>query len=218
MAEMLHDRSQVALLGLCIADLHAHGVLHRIRSQWSTLGRLSLHASLLALACITQFIPIVRNNINSAFAVINVQDHPELTFADSIFAFCVLFCVETSGVGQFLFGNYVMKHLGKLAAGMYLLAPSIVFALIPPFAAGLHNKGSGYGATLGLSWLILLLSGLFFSILFHLLVELPSKLLGEVVSDVVENLGVERVHPRSSMTKGGGGGAARGLKQKPVLA
>jgi peptidoglycan/LPS O-acetylase OafA/YrhL len=121
-------------------------------------------------------------------AVINVQNHPELTFCDSIFAFCVLFCLETSGAAQWALGNVVMRWLGKLSAGMYVLAPSIVYAIIPPVAATLNANGTSLSNTLLISWLILFGSGLAFAIVFHFFVELPSKLMGELFCDAIESM------------------------------
>lgn len=130
----------------------------------------------------------------------NVQDHPELTFADSIFAFCIVFAVETSGVAQWFFGNVVMRNLGKLSAGMYLLAPSIVFAIIPPFAASLNKKGTSMANTLLYSWLVVLGSGMGLAVLFHFFVELPSKVMGEMVAEVIEGM-VDRPQGRSPAGK-----------------
>lgn len=202
---------------MVIADMHAHGHLHTIRTKWPTAGRLALHASLITIALVTQWVPIVRDNINMGLAIVNVQNHPELTFCDSIFAVCFLFCIETSGVAQLILGNVVMRNLGKLAAGMYLLAPAIVFAIVPPLAISLNSNGSSTSATLGISWVVLFGCGVGFAVLFHFLVELPSKWIGEVVAEVVEKVDTSDPNTKSKggklLKKNVGGGAA-----KPVLA
>ncbi|KAI5480058.1 hypothetical protein MNV49_002023 [Pseudohyphozyma bogoriensis] len=199
-----------AILGLALADMHAHGHLHRIRTKWPLYSRLGLHAVLIIVACVTQFVPVVRDNINSGLATINVQDHPELTFCDAIFAFCWMFAIETSGFAQNVLGNIVMRNLGKLSAGLYLLAPAITFTIVPNLALTMHNNGSSASSVLGLSWLVLFLVTLALSIAFHFVVELPSKMLGEVVAEILEGStgGIKT-------TKNSGDGTNRLLKRNP---
>ncbi|KAM0755808.1 hypothetical protein T439DRAFT_282416 [Meredithblackwellia eburnea MCA 4105] len=177
----------VAFIGLAIADMHAHGHLHRIRTKWPMYQRLTLHLVLIAVALVTQWVPVVRDNINKGMAVINVQNHPELTFCDAIFASCWLFTIETSGLAQTVFGNVVMRNLGKLAAGLYLFAPIFTYTIIPDLALRLHDGGSKASSVLGVSWVVLFLAAFGVAILFHVVVELPSKLLGEVVAELLES-------------------------------
>lgn len=204
-------------MGLVIADMHAHGHLHRIRTKWPMYRRVGLHAVLIVIACVTQFVPVVRDNINKGLAVINVQNHPELTICDSIFAVCWLFCIETSGFAQTVFGNVVMRSLGKLAPGLVLLAPAITFTIVPNLALSMHNNGSSASSVLGLSWLVLFLVGIACAIAFHFVVELPSKLLGELISEALEGgQGAFRVKRSSDgkITKRLGGGANKLAKQQ----
>ncbi|KAM0793491.1 hypothetical protein ACM66B_000931 [Microbotryomycetes sp. NB124-2] len=175
-----------ALLGLVLADMHAHGHLHRIRAKWPAWQRLTLHLCLIVIACVFQFVPILRDNVNKGMDVINVQDHSELAFCDAIFAFGWLFAIETSGLAQNILGNIVMRTLGKFSAGIYLLAPAITFTIVPDVALSLHNNGSAASTVLGVSWLVLFIVVLALSIAFHFIVELPSKMLGEVVVEILE--------------------------------
>lgn len=206
-------------MGLALADMHAHGHLHRVRTKWPMYQRLTLHFSLIALACCTQFIPVVRNNINYGMSVINVQDHPELTFSDSIFAVCWLICIETSGIAQNVFGNIVMRNLGKFSAGMFLLAPAVTFTIVPDLALQLHNNKSSASTILGLSWVVLFFTTFVGAIVFHFLVELPSKMIGEVVAEILEMKERGVIPRRADGTKllKKSSGAAN-LKQRPVLA
>ncbi|KAK4702093.1 hypothetical protein P7C70_g4132, partial [Phenoliferia sp. Uapishka_3] len=214
----------VAIIGLLIADMHAHGHLHRIRTKWPMYQRLTLHGVLIAVALVTQWVPVVRDNINKGLAVINVQDHPELTFCDAIFASCWLFTIETSGLAQTVFGNVVMRNLGKLSAGIYLLAPAITFTIVPNIALSLHNKGSSASSVLGISWVVLFFITIALAIAFHFVVELPSKMLGEVVAEILEgNAGRGRSHLSGGklLKRNVGGGAKLQQKtsnsQRPVL-
>ncbi|KAK4055191.1 hypothetical protein OIV83_000471 [Microbotryomycetes sp. JL201] len=175
-----------AILGLILADMHAHGHLHRIRAKWPAWQRLTLHLCLIVIACVFQFVPVLRDNVNSGMSVINVQDHNELAFCDAIFAFGWLFAIETSGLAQNILGNIVMRTLGKFSAGIYLLAPAITFTIVPDVALSLHNNGSTASTVLGVSWLVLFIVVLALSIAFHFVVELPSKMLGEVVVEILE--------------------------------
>ena len=205
--------------------MHAHGHLHRIRTKWPFYQRALLHVVLIAATLVTQWVPVVRDNINRGLAFINVQDHPELTFSDSIFAISLLVCIETSGLAQRILGNVVMRNLGKLAAGMYLLAPSLVFTIVPTLAISLNNGGSSSANVLGVSWLVLFGAGVMFAALFHVLVELPSKLAGEVVTELLEGADGTGTRRRQLLSKDGkllkrnvGGGANLGGKARPVLA
>lgn len=208
-------------MGLIVADMHAHGHLHHIRTKWPLFGRLAFHGALVAIALVTQWVPILRNNINYGMSIINVQDHPELTFCDSIFAICLLMIVETSGFAQRILGNIVMRNFGKLTAGIYLLSPSLVFTIIPTLAISLHSNGSAASRTLGVSWLVLFAMATLFGGLFHLLVELPSKLIGEVVVEFLEGSGVRGARQMGRdgklVKRHVGGGALLG-KARPVLA
>ncbi|KAL8286230.1 hypothetical protein RQP46_004718 [Phenoliferia psychrophenolica] len=211
----------VAFIGLAIADMHAHGHLHTIRTKWPAYQRLSLHAVLIAVALVTQWVPVVRDNINKGLAVINVQDHPELTFCDAIFASCWLLAIETSGIAQTILGNVVMRTLGKLSAGLFLLAPAITFTLVPNIALNLHNNGSSASSVLGVSWVVLFFVALACSVLFHFAVELPSKWAGEVVAEILEGnfarapgSGILRSADGKLLKRNVGGGAKLA---KPVL-
>lgn len=206
--------------------MHAHGHLHRIRTKWPAYQRLGLHAALIAVALVTQWVPVIRDNINSGMAFINVQDHPELTFCDSIFAFSWLLAIETSGVAQTILGNVVMRNFGKLAAGMYLLAPAITYTIVPDLALSLSNNGSSASSILGITWVVLFLVTFALAIPFHFFVELPSKMMGEVFAEILEGgSGNTRQRMRKSvdgkLLKRHPGGAANLGKttsaQKPIL-
>lgn len=177
----------VAILGLVIADMHAHGHLHRIRTKWAAWQRLTLHAVLIAVALVTQWVPVIRDNINSGLHTINVTDHPEITFCDALFTACWLFCIETSGIAQTVFGNVVMRTLGKLAPGMVLLAPAITFTIVPDIALSMSNNGASASTVLGTTWVALFGIVFALSIAFHFVVELPSKMIGEVFVEALEN-------------------------------
>ncbi|GAA5932242.1 hypothetical protein JCM3775_001170 [Rhodotorula graminis] len=193
----------VAVLGLVIADMHAHGHLHRIRTKWATWKRLTLHAVLIAVALVTQWVPVLRDNINSGLHTINVTDHPEITFCDALFAACWLLCIETSGVAQTVFGNVVMRSLGKLAPGMVLLAPAITFTIVPDIALSMSNNGSSASAILGTTWVALFGIVFALSIAFHFVVELPSKMIGEVFVEALENWDGEGWFGRRRAAKAG---------------
>lgn len=177
----------LAILGVVIADMHAHGHLHTIRTKWPLWARLTLHAVLIAIALVFQWVPTLRDNVNSGLATINITDHPELTFCDALFAVCWLFCIETSGLAQNIFGNVVMRNLGKLAPGMVLLAPAITFTAVPDIALHMSNNGASAQAVLGTCWIAMFAIVVALSVVFHFLVELPSKMIGEVFAELMEN-------------------------------
>ncbi|KNE91566.1 hypothetical protein PSTG_15018 [Puccinia striiformis f. sp. tritici PST-78] len=179
------------ITGLLIADMAAHGQIAKLRKM-SMIGRIGLRIGLLGLALATQWVPIVRDNLNTGMAKINVQSHGELTFADWIFATVILFIVETSEIAQLILSNIVFRILGKLSAGIYLLSPAIVFTLVPTMALKLHDAQT-YQASgvLGISWCLLMGASFGSAILFYLFIECPSKLLGEIVVNNIEKMGVD---------------------------
>ncbi|KAG0146785.1 hypothetical protein CROQUDRAFT_656973 [Cronartium quercuum f. sp. fusiforme G11] len=180
------------ITGLLIADMAAHGHTARLR-KLPLVFRLSIRGVLLVLAVVTQFVPVVRNNLNSALATINVQAHTEIAFADWIFVTCVLSILETSELAQKILSLSPFKLLGKLSPGIYLLAPAIVFTIVPDVALSLHDSGTYQASSvLGLSWLLLLAICLGGSIAFHFFIECPSQLFGEVIADLFERLGADR--------------------------
>lgn len=167
--------------------MHAHGHLHTIRTRWPAYLRISLHAVLIAIALVFQWVPVIRDNVNYGMQVINVTDHVDITFCDAIFVACWLFCIETSGFAQNVFGNVVMRTLGKLAPGMYLLAPAITYTIVPDIALNMHNNGASASSVLGSTWIAMFAIVVALSIAFHFLVELPSKMIGEVICEMFEN-------------------------------
>lgn len=174
------------IIGVVFADMHAHGHLHYIRTRWPAFLRIAAQAAAIGIALVTQWVPVLRDNINYGMSVINVQNHPELTFCDAIFATCWIFVIETSGIAQLVFGNVVMRHLGKLAAGIYLLAPTLTYTIVPDVALSLSSNGTDAGSIVGVCWVTLFAITIALSIAFHFFVELPSKLMGEFVAEMVE--------------------------------
>lgn len=220
---LMPSSPQLAFIGLAIADMHAHGHLHTIRTKWPAYQRLALHGVLIAVALVTQWVPVIRDNVNRGMAVINVQDHPELTFCDAVFAACWLLTIETSGLAQTVFGNVVMRSLGKLSAGMFLLAPAITFTIVPNLALSLHNNGSGASAVLGISWVVLFVVTVALAVAFHFLVELPSKMIGEVVCEFLEGSAMggpaklDKSVNGHILTRNVGGGAKLTKGNRPVV-
>ncbi|KAA1101873.1 hypothetical protein PGT21_031900 [Puccinia graminis f. sp. tritici] len=179
------------ITGLLIADMAAHGQIAKLRKM-PMMSRIGMRLGLLVLALATQWVPIIRDNLNMGMAKINVQSHGELTFADWIFVTVILFIVETSEVAQMILSNVVFRLLGKLSAGIYLLAPAIVFTIVPTMALRLHDTQTYQAAgVLGISWCLLVGACFGSAVLFYLVVECPSKLLGEVVVNSIEKLGVD---------------------------
>lgn len=178
----------IALTGAVLSDMAAHGQFAKIR-KWPFMRVLALQIILLAIGLALQWINVVRDNINKGMAVINVTNYDELTFCDFILVTCVMLVFETSGLLQAVFGNIVMRLLGKLAPGMYLLAPAIVYTVVPSLGISLHNGGTGSSGVLGVTWVVTFAICTVAAIPFHFLVELPSKLAGELLADFVERWG-----------------------------
>lgn len=166
----------------------AHGQFARIH-KFPFLVKLALTIAIIAFGCAIEFIGPIRTNLNSALATVNVTDHTEIQFADIIFVACFLLAVEISQPLQWILGNVVMRLLGKLSAGLVLLAPSITFTVVPDLALSMSRSGSNGSAILGVTWVVLFLACFGLAIVFHFLVELPSKLAGEYFADFCMNWG-----------------------------
>jgi peptidoglycan/LPS O-acetylase OafA/YrhL len=122
-------------------------------------------------------------------SVINVANHDEIQFCDVIFVTCIFLIFETSKIAQVIFGNIVMRMLGKLAPGMYLLSSPITFTVVPSLAVSLSNNGTSGSGILGVTWVVCFAISVVAAIPFHFLVELPSKLAGEYVIDFLAKWG-----------------------------
>jgi hypothetical protein len=176
------------VIGVIIADMVVHDQFKRVQ-KWPFLLRLAVQLALVAIAAVTQFIGPIRSGLNSGMNTVNVTHHTQITFADVIFVTCFLVVVESSTICQFVFGNVVMRMLGKLSAGLFLLAPAITFTVVPDLALSMHRSNSSSSAILGVSWAVLFLACFGLAIVFHLAVEIPSKLAGEYFAEFVSNWG-----------------------------
>jgi len=177
-----------ALIGAVLSDMAAHGQFARVR-KWPFMRILALQIILLAIGLAIQWVNVVRDNLNKGMATISVLGYDELTFSDLILVTCVMLVFETSGILQAVFGNVVMRLLGKLAPGMYLLAPSIVYTVVPTLAISLRNGGTNGSGIMGVTWVVTFAVCTVAAIPFHFFVELPSKLAGEYFADFVESWG-----------------------------
>lgn len=167
----------------------AHGQFAKVK-RWPFARALILQLVLLAVALVLQFINPVRNGLNNGMSTISVLGHgQDLQFADLIFGTCVMLVFETSSILQAIFGNIVMRLLGKLAPGMYLLAPAIVFTVVPSLGVSLSNNGTSGSGVLGVTWVVTFAICVVAAIPFHFLVELPSKYAGEAFADFTEKWG-----------------------------
>lgn len=176
------------MIGLICSDLAAHGAFARVK-KWPFIRTFGIQIVLIAIACALQFINVARNGLNNAMAKINVTNHGELQFADLIFATCFMLVFETSSILQVVLGNVVMRMLGKLAAGMYLLAPIITYTIVPALAVKLSKSGTAGTSVLAVTWVVCFAACTVLAIPFHFLVELPSKLAGEWICEFLEKWG-----------------------------
>ena len=180
---------QATVLGVVICDMAVHGQFAKIQ-RWPFLLRLSLQLALAALGCAVEIVPVIRNNLNSGMATISIHGLAEyVNFSSCLCVALLLIVVETSTICQFIFGNVVMRLLGKLAAGIFILAPAITFTIVPDLALSMSNSGSGSSAILGVSWVVLFLTCFGLAIVFYFLVELPSKIAGEYFAEFCANWG-----------------------------
>lgn len=194
-----------AIIGLAFSDIAAHGHFARVR-KWPFMRTLAIQIVLLAIGLAFQFINPLRDNVNKGLATINVTNHTEIAFCDVIFVTCIFLIFETSKITQMVFGNIVMRMLGKLAPGMYLLSAPITFTIVPSLAVSLNNNGTSGSGILGVTWVVCFAISTVAAIPFHFLVELPSKLAGEYIVEFAERWGrveeVEKVKgPQSKAPK-----------------
>jgi hypothetical protein len=140
--------------------------------------------AMVVLALVTQWVPVIRDNVNYGLSVINVEAHAELTFCDSIFVFCLVFLVETSVTLQMVLGNIVVRNLGNLAPGIYLLAPSILYSIVPDVATSMNASTiTSSSSVLGVSWVVLFIVCHALALVFYFAVEIPSYVAAEWWAD-----------------------------------
>ncbi|GAA95226.1 uncharacterized protein L969DRAFT_92511 [Mixia osmundae IAM 14324] len=178
----------LAIIGLVFADMAAHGQFQKVK-KWPMSRRLAVQGALIAVALIFQWVSVIRDNLNSAFATINVQNHVEITICDALFATCFLFALETSTLAQRLMGNVVLRNLGRLAPGLYLFAAPLTYTLVPSIAKSMAGAGSSASAITGVTWMALFGVALAISIPFYFFIELPSVLAGELFANLLESWG-----------------------------
>lgn len=177
-----------AIIGLTLTDIAVHGHFARMK-KWPFMRILALQLLLIAAACAVMFINIVRDNVNKGMSIINVGDHGEIQFVDLFFVTCFFLVFETSPILQLVFGNIVMRWLGKLAPGMYLICPAIVYTLVPTLGVSLSNNGLSGSGILGTTWVVTFAISIVAAIAFYFIVEVPSKLAGEAFANFVTNFG-----------------------------
>lgn len=176
-------------MGVVICDLAVHGQFEKVQ-KWPFLSRLALQLTLVAIALVFQWINVIRDNVNSGLATISVLNLTEVTFCDFIFVSCALVVVETSTWCQFVFGNWIVKNtVGRLSAGMVVLSPIILYTVIPRVASSMNASGTVGSSVLGVSWLVLFLVTVALSVVFHFVVEWPSKYAGEWFGNYCTNWG-----------------------------
>lgn len=178
----------LALIGMVMSDMAAHGHWAKIRKQPWTRA-LILQVVLIGVALALQFVNPARNALNNAFATINVTGNTDLTICDLIFATCFMIVFETSPICQAVLGNIVMRYLGKLAPGIYLLAPAITYTVVPTLGISLKNSGTSGSGVLGVTWVVCFAVCVVAAIPFHFLVEYPSKIAGNYFGNFVTRWG-----------------------------
>lgn len=189
-----------AIIGLAFSDLAAHGHFARVR-KWPFVRTMAIHIILLGIALAFQFVNPLRDNVNYGLSVINVSNHDEIQICDVIFVTCIVLIFETSKIAQMIFGNIVMRMLGKLAPGMYLLSSPITYTIVPSLAVSLSNNGTSGSGILGVTWVVCFAVSVVAAIPFHFLVELPSKLAGEYVIEFLQKWGRSE-EDKATMVKG----------------
>lgn len=186
-----------------------HGVFQKIQN-WPFLMRLALQLTLLAIGLVFQWINVIRDNVNSGLFTISVLGLREVTFCDMIFVTCALLIVETSPWCQLAFGNIVMRMLGKLSAGMVLISPIIVYTIVPKIAQSMGDDDAAGSSVLGVGWLVTFLASFGLAMIFHFVLELPSKFLGEHFAELCTNWG--RVTEEEAAIKAANAKAKAGIK------
>ncbi|KAJ3185400.1 hypothetical protein HDU87_000019 [Geranomyces variabilis] len=169
----------VFLLGYIIHDLSVHGHLGRPRS---TLVAIVLQISCLAIAALVVWIGPLRDGLRRGFRNIQIDQiahNDMISFPDTVSVFFFLMFFELSPRTQQFMSKTLFKHLGRLAAGVFVLHPIFLYTVIPRLAVTFH--GTGAAAVAGVCWIVLFVLSLAAALVFFQLVEKPSVLLGRLV-------------------------------------
>ncbi|KAJ3017038.1 hypothetical protein HKX48_003753 [Thoreauomyces humboldtii] len=166
----------VFILGYMLHDLSVHAHLRRPRSN---ILAIALQIVSISLAFILVWVRPIRNGIDTAGRALQIEEgagNELISAANSFSVFFLLLFLELSpGVSKFL-GRNVFKHLGHLAAGVYLLHPAFLYTLIPRLA--LSRRGEPLSQIVGICWVALAALSLLSAFFFYQLVERQSVLLG----------------------------------------
>ncbi|KAJ3165200.1 hypothetical protein HDU88_004283 [Geranomyces variabilis] len=169
----------VFLLGYIIHDLSVHGHLRRPRSN---VVAIALQIACLAIAALVVWINPLRDGLRRGFRNIQIDQishNDMISFPDTVSVFFFLMFFELSPRTQRFMSKTLFKHIGRLAAGVFVLHPIYLYTVIPRLALTLH--GTGAAAVAGVCWLVLFVLSLASALVFFQLVEKPSVLLGRLV-------------------------------------
>ncbi|KAJ3147909.1 hypothetical protein HDU86_007654, partial [Geranomyces michiganensis] len=169
----------VFLLGYIIHDLAVHGHLRRPRNK---VVAIALQIACLAIAALVVWIGPLRDALRRGLRNIQIDQiahNDMISFPDTVSVFFLLVFFELSPRTQRFMSKPLFRHIGHLAAGVYVLHPIYLYTVIPRLALKLQDMPAATVA--GVCWLVLFVLSLASAVVFFQFVEKPSVLLGRLV-------------------------------------
>ncbi|KAI8822985.1 uncharacterized protein EV422DRAFT_494507 [Fimicolochytrium jonesii] len=165
----------VFLLGYVICDMKAHGHFHRPRNSFVAIA---LQILSLVLAFGIKWVLPLRDFLNNTFAhlQIDIASNNLVHFADTLSVFFLLTFFELAPTVQSILSFRIFKHIGHLAAGIYLLHPLYLYTVIPQIAG--HLRSSNFSRIVGICWLALVVLSTVTAFFFYQLIEKQSVAAG----------------------------------------
>ncbi|EJU03540.1 hypothetical protein DACRYDRAFT_21096 [Dacryopinax primogenitus] len=166
------------LIGVFLTDLGAHGWTPLLNLH---LGfRIPLQLGALVLAAVVELVPAIRTPINNGMAAWNVrgQNYINIQFTDILFAALVIIAIDSSPLLKSILGFRPLRALSRLSSGAALMAPLVVYAVLP-----------NMNPSLFVGWLLTVLLSLVLAIPFRIFLEVPAMAAAEITLEKMRTWG-----------------------------
>ncbi|KZT59884.1 hypothetical protein CALCODRAFT_481184 [Calocera cornea HHB12733] len=193
------------LIGVFLTDLGAHG--------WTPLQnlpillRIPLQLAAVTVGGVVELVPAIRTPVNNAMAAWNIRGtYGNIMFTDILFAALVMIAVDSSTLTKRILSFRPFRVLARLSSGAALMAPIIVYTILPPMKPSLF-----------VGWIVTVLLSLVFAIPFRLVVEVPAMVGAELILEKMRTWGGDGLDAKDVDGYWGGEGEDKGSESSEMM-
>lgn len=198
-----------AILGLLVAELDVSGHFGRVRRS-SKLVRYGAQSATALLFLLFLLVPQVREPVDSGLSTLQVlrpatadgaNIYSVIRFTDVICALLLLVFLEISEVSQKVLSLAPISMMGQqLSAAIVAIHGIVLWAIMPKIfpMTSADSVTSGAATNLAGIWALTLVITLALSIVFRVIVEIPSEILGRAM--LIAFYGQENMQRHSTMS------------------